>query len=138
MREAVAMETITSNALKTLLVAVAVLLPSMMALAQENKPKTPASIETIQKHNIQLLTEQLNRGWRAFCDAPVDEGVMSLFQGINPSDAALHVMTVTNRSVELPIKSISQLRDFDISPERKTLIYRPGAPVAAAETAGGI
>ncbi|EDW30071.1 GL20570 [Drosophila persimilis] len=32
-------------------------------------------------------------------------------------------MTVTNRSVELPIKSISQLRDFDISPERKTLIY---------------
>ncbi|XP_017157041.2 phospholipase A1 member A [Drosophila miranda] len=121
MREAVAMETITSNALKTLLVAV--LLPSMMALAQENKPKTPASIETIQKHNIQLLTEQLNRGWRAFCDAPVDEGVMSLFQGINPSDAALHVMTITNRSVELPIKSLSQLRDFDISPERKTLIY---------------
>lgn len=56
-------------------------------------------------------------------DAPVDEGVMSLFQGINPSDARLHVMTITNQSVELPIKSISQIKDFDINPERKTLIY---------------
>ncbi|XP_030385891.1 phospholipase A1 member A [Scaptodrosophila lebanonensis] len=81
------------------------------------------SIDRIQRNNIEMLTEQLNRGWRAFCDAPVDEGVMALFPGISPSDARLHVMTITNQSVELPIKAISQLRDYDISPERKTLLY---------------
>ncbi|XP_002062077.3 lipase member H [Drosophila willistoni] len=80
-------------------------------------------IDQIQRHNIKLLSEQLNRGWRAFCDAPVDEGVMSLFQGIHPSDGRLHVMTITNQSVELPVRSLSQLKDFDINTERKTLIY---------------
>ncbi|KAH8301977.1 hypothetical protein KR044_001476, partial [Drosophila immigrans] len=81
------------------------------------------SINRIQKHNLELLSEQLNRGWHAFCDAPVDEGVMSLFDGINPSDARLHVMTITNQSIQLPIKSIPEIRDFDINPERRTLIY---------------
>ncbi|KAH8379792.1 hypothetical protein KR009_007290 [Drosophila setifemur] len=93
------------------------------SLAAEDSPKTIPNIDNIQKNNIKLLTEQLNRGWRAFCDAPVDEGVMSLFQGINPSDARLHVMTITNQSVELPIKSLGQVKDFDINPDRKTLIY---------------
>lgn len=55
--------------------------------------------------------------------APVDEGVMSLYSGINPSDALLHVMTVNNQSIELPIRSISELRDFDIDPDRRTLVY---------------
>ncbi|XP_060656151.1 phospholipase A1 member A [Drosophila nasuta] len=82
-----------------------------------------ASINRIQKHNLELLSEQLNRGWHAFCDAPVDEGVMALFDGINPSDARLHVMTITNQSIQLPIKSIPEIRDFDINPERRTLIY---------------
>ncbi|EDW93631.1 lipase member H [Drosophila yakuba] len=94
-----------------------------LAVEVRDKATHPLNIDSVQKHNIKLLSEQLNRGWRAFCDAPVDEGVMSLFQGINPSDARLHVMTITNQSVELPIKSISQLKDFDINPERKTLIY---------------
>ncbi|EDW50704.1 GM13844 [Drosophila sechellia] len=94
-----------------------------LAVEDKDKATKPINIDSVQKHNVKLLSEQLNRGWRAFCDAPVDEGVMSLFQGINPSDARLHVMTITNQSVELPIKSISQIKDFDINPERKTLIY---------------
>ncbi|KAL7732207.1 hypothetical protein ACLKA6_018447 [Drosophila palustris] len=82
-----------------------------------------ASIDRVQKHNLDLLSEQLNRGWHAFCDAPVDEGVMSLFEGINPSDARLHVMTITNQSIQLPIKAIPEIRDFDINARRRTLIY---------------
>ncbi|KAH8274309.1 hypothetical protein KR026_008257 [Drosophila bipectinata] len=93
------------------------------ALALEEPSKINQNIDHVQKHNLKLLAEQLNRGWRAFCDAPVDEGVMSLFQGINPSDARLHVMTITNQSVELPIKSMGQIKDFDIQADRKTLIY---------------
>ncbi|KAH8304017.1 hypothetical protein KR018_005914, partial [Drosophila ironensis] len=90
---------------------------------EDANSKIGQNIDHVQRNNLKLLTEQLNRGWRAFCDAPVDEGVMSLFQGINPSDARLHVMTLNNQSVELPIKSLGQLKDFDIQADRKTLIY---------------
>lgn len=48
---------------------------------------------------------------------------MSLYSGINPCDATINVMTVSNESIELPIRSLSELRDYDISPEKNTLIY---------------
>lgn len=51
---------------------------------------------------------------------------MSLFNGINPSDTSIHVLTVNNQSVELPIRSLSEIRDFDINPRRKTLLYVNG------------
>lgn len=51
---------------------------------------------------------------------------MSLFDGINPSDTSIHVLTLNNQSVELPIRSLSELRDFDINPRRKTLLYVNG------------
>ncbi|XP_052845997.1 lipase member H [Drosophila gunungcola] len=105
------------------MIAAICLICQSLAVEVKDEDKKPLNIDSVQRQNLKLLTEQLNRGWRAFCDAPVDEGVMSLFQGINPSDARIHVMTITNQSVELPIKSISQIKDFDINPERKTLIY---------------
>ncbi|XP_023293419.2 lipase member I [Lucilia cuprina] len=85
-----------------------------------------ASIEKIQQENIEILNESLTQGWKAFCEAPVHEGVMSLFDGINPSDTTIHVLTLNNQSVELPIRSLSELRDFDINPKRKTLLYING------------
>lgn len=51
---------------------------------------------------------------------------MSLFDGINPSDTSLNVLTWNNQSVELPIRALSELRDFDINPQRKTLLYVNG------------
>ena len=51
---------------------------------------------------------------------------MSLYDGINPSDTTLYVMTINNQRVELPIRSLSELRDFDINPQRKTLLYVNG------------
>ncbi|XP_073842668.1 lipase member H [Musca autumnalis] len=84
------------------------------------------SVEQIQQKNIDILTEYFHRGWREFCDAPVDEGVMSLYNGINPSDTSIHVLTINNQSVELPIRALSEIRDFDINPNRKTLLYING------------
>ncbi|XP_067644727.1 lipase member H [Eurosta solidaginis] len=93
------------------------------ATAKSGDELTHQSIEAIQKRNLDILQETLPLGWKAFCDAPVDEAVMLLHNGINPCDAAIHVMTVNNRSIELPIKAISEITDFDINPKRKTLVY---------------
>ncbi|XP_037938722.1 lipase member H [Teleopsis dalmanni] len=84
------------------------------------------SVEQIQKMNLEILQETLSEGWNSFCNAPVDESVMSLFNGVNPSDGLIYVMTLNNQSIELPIKSLSELRDFDINPIRKTLVYVNG------------
>ncbi|XP_036337618.1 endothelial lipase [Rhagoletis pomonella] len=81
------------------------------------------TVEAIQQRNFELLQDTLPLGWKAFCEAPVDESVMLLHSGINPCDASIHVMTLTNQSVQLPIKAISEIRDYDINPKRKTLIY---------------
>ncbi|XP_075163730.1 lipase member I [Haematobia irritans] len=85
-----------------------------------------ASVEEIQQNNIEILTDSFAKGWKEFCEAPVDEGVMSLYNGINPSDTSIHVLTINNQSVELPIRSLSEIRDFDINPQRKTLLYVNG------------
>lgn len=37
------------------------------ALALDDPSKVSQNIDNVQKHNLKLLTEQLNRGWRAFC-----------------------------------------------------------------------
>ncbi|XP_011210992.2 endothelial lipase [Bactrocera dorsalis] len=81
------------------------------------------TVEAIQQRNFELLQEALPLGWKAFCEAPVDESVMLLHSGINPCDASIHVMTITNQSIQLPIKAISEVSDFDINPKRKTLVY---------------
>ncbi|XP_013114026.2 lipase member I [Stomoxys calcitrans] len=93
---------------------------SLLALCQA------ASVEEIQLKNIDILTDSFHKGWKEFCDAPVDEGVMSLYNGINPSDTSIHLLTINNQSVELPIRALSEIRDFDINPQRKTLLYVNG------------
>ncbi|XP_054733616.1 pancreatic lipase-related protein 2-like [Anastrepha obliqua] len=92
-------------------------------LQETNRVQQYPSIESIQQQNLQLLQETLELGWKSFCEAPVDESVMFLHSGINPCDASIHVMTLTNQSIRLPIKAISEISDFDINPKRKTLIY---------------
>lgn len=57
---------------------------------------------------------------------------MSLFDGINPSDTTLHVMTINNQRVELPIRFLQELRDYDINPQRKTLLYVNGFHTASS------
>ncbi|XP_004524580.1 pancreatic lipase-related protein 2 [Ceratitis capitata] len=81
------------------------------------------TVEQIQQKNFEILQEALPLGWKAFCEAPVDESVMLLHSGINPCDASIHVMTINNQSIQLPIKAISEIADFDIDPKRKTLLY---------------
>jgi len=38
-----------------------------LAVELKDKAKMPLNIDGVQGHNLKLLTEQLNRGWRAFC-----------------------------------------------------------------------
>lgn len=38
-----------------------------LAVEDKDKATNPLNIDSVQKHNVKLLSEQLNRGWRAFC-----------------------------------------------------------------------
>ncbi|XP_055910936.1 endothelial lipase [Eupeodes corollae] len=91
-------------------------------LVRSNKA-TSATIDSVQNYNIKTLKAALPLGWKKFCEADVDEGVMSFFPGNDPSDAKIHLSTPNNQTITLPIKYVSRIGEFGINTRLKTIVY---------------